>query len=1220
MRVRPPVAALILGAFVFCSLSAAAASRVTTVDGREALVRPSAAASHPRAAMLTARKPGTHAIINVSAGADTDAANNDYRRIQNALNGAGAGDTIILSGTFNFAAPFAAAAWALGNDNTAGTGDDYSVYVPAGLNNITFTAASLGSATIQGPGDLATVDLEGFLYFDGGGNLGWTISNLQIFDFDLGIGMFNGAGSYDGTIIQNNLIRVAADLNATVAPADAFQNIAIHFAPGINQSILNNTIQLNGGNPSDGANRSSEVGMQSNTTGGAFYDGLTIAGNSVHVLNAQAVDPARVIGFWENGHAHTSDILIQNNSFVNDAAGNNPALNAQQAIRVTSHSSALTTVTYNLNTVTGANIAVMWLAGTDFTGNTAVIVSNNVLTNSGTGILVQSNGVAHVTHNTITGSGAGGGLHVITGTLTGTVTNTNSAFRNYISGGSGDGVWIEATAGAVAPMSQNNLSGNAGFGFRNESVPAIVVERNWWGSNLAAAVAAEVSGNADFDPWLASGTDINPIAAFQPFNYATTSGVITTLLGTGVADTGTIVAGDPVTMIMNGETAFTALAQLLNFDIQLGGADDTLTLGATGIPTVLDMGAGINDLLNGPNSPIVYNVTGANSGNAPPLLTSFTGVEGITAGTAADSFVFAVAATLSGAINGNLGLDTLTVPAGSAVITTGPGTLDGVMGTATPIAGGFNNINAIVGSPADLSVVKSGPASVNVGTPIAYPIAVTNIGPNPGLSVTLTDVLPAGTTFVSLIAPGGWGCATPAVGGTGTVTCTIASLGLGVANFTLNVTAPATPAALSNTAVVTSVNEGAAGNESSTANTTVNGLADLSVVKNGPAAVNVSTPIAFTIDVTATGTSPALTVALNDTLPAGTTFLSLVPAAGWTCSTPAVGSGGLVNCTIASLAPGTASFTLNVTAPAVPASVTNTAIVTSTNESAAGNESDSATTTVNGLADLSVTKSGPASVNAGAAFSYTIAVTNTGTNAALNVSLSDVLPAGVTFTSIAAAAGWNCTTPPAGSNGTVTCTNASFAPGVASFTLNVTAPLSTGSVGNTAVVTSSNEAAAGNESSTATTTLNGVADLSIAKTGPPQLIPNSTFSYSILVTNNGPLAATNVVVTDVLPAGVTFQSAIASQGSCSGTSTVTCTLGGLANGGTASITLTVLVTATTGTISNTASVAATEVDPTPTNSATAAAAVAETIPTASTLGLFALGALLAGLAIAKIRS
>ena len=176
------------------------------------------------------------------------------------------------------------------------------------------------------------------------------------------------------------------------------------------------------------------------------------------------------------------------------------------------------------------------------------MLTGNQITNSNTGVLVQSNGIAHLTTNVITGSGSGGGIHVLTGTLTGSGANTNSVFRTVVSGGSGDGIWIEATAGAVAPMSENDLGSNAGFGLRNETAPPIVAERNWWGNNLAAPVAAEVSGNADFDPWLASGTDVSPLVGFQPFTHATTSGTITTFLGTGAADTGALLAGDPVTM------------------------------------------------------------------------------------------------------------------------------------------------------------------------------------------------------------------------------------------------------------------------------------------------------------------------------------------------------------------------------------------------------------------------------------------------------------------------------------------------------------------------------------------------------------------------------------------------------------------------------------------------------------------------------------------------
>ncbi len=42
---------------------------------------------------------------------------------------------------------------------------------------------------------------------------------------------------------------------------------------------------------------------------------------------------------------------------------------------------------------------------------------------------------------------------------------------------------------------------------------------------------------------------------------------------------------------------------------------------------------------------------------------------------------------------------------------------------------------------------------------------------DPATDAVVSDVLPAGTTFESAAAPAGWTCTTPAVGGTGTVSC-----------------------------------------------------------------------------------------------------------------------------------------------------------------------------------------------------------------------------------------------------------------------------------------------------------------------------------------------------------------------------------------------------------------------------------------------------------------
>jgi uncharacterized repeat protein (TIGR01451 family) len=73
----------------------------------------------------------------------------------------------------------------------------------------------------------------------------------------------------------------------------------------------------------------------------------------------------------------------------------------------------------------------------------------------------------------------------------------------------------------------------------------------------------------------------------------------------------------------------------------------------------------------------------------------------------------------------------------------------------------------------DLSVIQSGlPNPVLVGQNLTYTLTVANKGPDLATGVTVTDSLPATTTYQSHSVPAGWNCTTPAVGSTGTVACT----------------------------------------------------------------------------------------------------------------------------------------------------------------------------------------------------------------------------------------------------------------------------------------------------------------------------------------------------------------------------------------------------------------------------------------------------------------
>lgn len=111
------------------------------------------------------------------------------------------------------------------------------------------------------------------------------------------------------------------------------------------------------------------------------------------------------------------------------------------------------------------------------------------------------------------------------------------------------------------------------------------------------------------------------------------------------------------------------------------------------------------------------------------------------------------------------------------------------------------------------------------------------------------------------------------------------------------------------------------------------------------------------------------------------------------------------------------------------------------------------------------------------------------------------------------------------------------------------------------------------------------ADLSIGKSDAPDPVSaGQPLTYTLTVQNNGPDDALGIVVEDPLPVGLTFASAAPAQGSCTGTSVVTCRLGGLVNGASAAIQITV-IPSDSGTPSNAATVSAATPDPNPNNNA-----------------------------------
>lgn len=102
-------------------------------------------------------------------------------------------------------------------------------------------------------------------------------------------------------------------------------------------------------------------------------------------------------------------------------------------------------------------------------------------------------------------------------------------------------------------------------------------------------------------------------------------------------------------------------------------------------------------------------------------------------------------------------------------------------------------------------------------------------------------------------------------------------------------------------------------------------------------------------------------------------------------------------------------------------------------------------------------------------------------------------------------------------------------------------------------------------------------DLSLSIAAPASVAVGNNLTYTITVSNGAELAATGVTVTNTIPAGTNFVSASASQGTCSGTSVVTCNLGGIGKSATATVTIVVAPQAV-GTINDTATVSGNEPD------------------------------------------
>ena len=376
-----------------------------------------------------------------------------------------------------------------------------------------------------------------------------------------------------------------------------------------------------------------------------------------------------------------------------------------------------------------------------------------------------------------------------------------------------------------------------------------------------------------------------------------------------------------------------------------------------------------------------------------------------------------------------------------------------------------------------------------------------------------------------------------------------------------------------NTATVASpggVTDPRPGNNSATDTDTLAGQADTSLnmtVSNSTPTVGSN--VTYTVSANNNGPSDAHSVVVTDLLPNGLTFVSATPSQGSYTS----GTGAWAVGTIADN--GTVTLALVATVNSSQA-IVNQASVTAQTESDPNRSNNSALISINGagLADVQLQETvDDDTPGNGQNVTFTVSAHNDGPTTATNVVVTDNLPSGLTFVSA---------TPSQGTytSGTGTWNVGTIASG-ATPTLTVVATVTTSSPVFRIVQKTQTEPDYASDNDTDSVSLNDntVADLAMSLVASQEPVPQgTTFTYTIVVSNHGPATATSVVVTDSLPAGLTFVSATATQGSCTGTTNVSCNLGSLADGNSANIALVVTKTVG-GNVSNTASVAATESDP-----------------------------------------
>ena len=387
-----------------------------------------------------------------------------------------------------------------------------------------------------------------------------------------------------------------------------------------------------------------------------------------------------------------------------------------------------------------------------------------------------------------------------------------------------------------------------------------------------------------------------------------------------------------------------------------------------------------------------------------------------------------------------------------------------------------------------LSITKSGPSGAHANVPFDYTLTIVNDGGAAATSVIVTDMLPTNATYVD----GGvydngvvsWALDSVSANSTKTVTFSV-SIEEDVVNDTYGVSADGGYGAQGEIAVATDVLP----------------ALFLTVTKSGPAQVATGEPITYTLDVHNAGLLDATAVVVTDTMPVGANYVAGGNFDGttvsWNVSDLAINEHALL------------TFVVTATE-----TITNSDYAVSAEPNFFNTGSPSVTTVVRPAVELALSKDAPAFVYTdNPSVTYTLTVTNSGIDSAQAVVVTDVVPFGATHLA-GGVLDDGVVTWEIGELSAETTTTVSFTVSISQTVVN----------SDYAVSATGGFAAQGANAVTTELRILNTVDLALAKAGPADVVSGELFTYTLTVTNTGTTTATNVILTDTVPTGVTYVS------------------------------------------------------------------------------------------------